>query len=205
MLAGAVLIAVAAYLLARALGIGEIKPDYQVAYVGSAALPEDTVTALETSLSALGSDCNGDGRVVVRLHPYVMAGDTGGDALYAYAGSTRLMADLDSCDSYFFLLESPEVFQKSYQILRRLDGTNPADGDRDTENCYLLWSECPVLRDLPLGEYTETFLDREITGDSQERLSGLAIARRGFWTEKTARYAAQCDELWAAITKGALS
>ncbi len=204
-LAGAVLIAVAAYLFTRALGVWEVRPDYQAAYVGSAALPEDTAAALEASLAALGTDCNGDGRVVVRLNQYVTGGDPGGDAaLYAYAGSTKLMADLDSCDSYFFLLENPEGFQESYQVLRRLDGSNPADDDLGAENCCLLWSECPVLRSLPLGKYTQTLLGQEIRGDSQELLSGLALARRGFWTEKTARYTPQCDELWAAITEGAL-
>jgi len=201
---GAVLLGVAAYLLCRALGVGEIRPDYQVAYVGSAALPEDTVTALEAALSALGIDCDGDGRVMVRLNQYVLGDDTGGDALYAYAESAKLMADLDARDSYFFLLEDPEGFQEGYQILRRLDGTNPGEGDGDIENCCLLWSDCPVLRSLPLGEYTETLLGQAITGDSQELLSGLALARRGFWTEKTAHYTPQCDELWAAITKGAL-
>jgi len=202
-LGGAVLLAVAVYLLARALGIGETKPDYQAAYVGSAALPEDTAAALEASLAALGTDCNGDGQVVVRLNQYVLGDDTG-DALYAYAESTKLMADLDACDSYFFLLEDPEGFQESYQVLRRLDGTDSDSGDSGAEDCCLLWSDCPVLRDLPLGGYTETLLGQEISGDSQELLSGLALARRGFWTEKTARDTPQCGALWDTITKGAL-
>ncbi len=202
-LGGAALLGVAVSLLCRALGIGEVRPDYQIAYVGASALPEDTAAALEIALSELGADCDGDGRVMVQINQYVR--DTGGDAMYAYASSTKLMADLDSCESYFFLLDDPEGFQEGYQVLRRLDGTNPADGDRDAESCYLLWSDCPVLRDLPLGGYTETLLGQEITGDSQELLSGLALARRGFWTEKTARYTPQCDALWTAITKGALS
>lgn len=205
-LLGAVLIVVAVYLVTRALGFWETEPDYQAAYVGSTALPEDTVTALEASLSELGVDCNGDGRVVVQLNQYVIGGGTGGDdALYSYADSTKLMADLDSCDSYFFLLEDPEQFQKNYQVLRRLDGSNPTDFEHDIESCYLPWPECPVLQGLPLGEYTELILDQELSGDSQELLSGLALARRGFWTEKTTPYAAQCDELWSAITKGVLS
>lgn len=203
---GVVLAAVAVYLIARALGFGEVRPDYQVAYVGSAALPEDTVTALETALSGLGTDCDGDGRVVVRVNQYVIGDETdSGDALYSYAGRTRLMADLDACESYFFLLEAPEDFQENYQVLRRLDGSLPTEGDRDVERCCLSWSDCPVLQDLSLGEYTETLLGQELSGDSQELLSGLALARRGFWTDKTARYADPCDELWTVITKGALS
>ena len=101
----------AVYLLARALGFGAVRPDYQVAYVGSSPLPEDTASALETALGALGGDCNGDGHVTVRINQYVMGSDSGNSTLYAYAGSTKLMANLDSCDSYFFLLEDPEAFQ----------------------------------------------------------------------------------------------
>ena len=52
--AGAVLIAVPCSIAWNALH--QIKPDYQIAYVGENALPGDTVTALETELAALGED-----------------------------------------------------------------------------------------------------------------------------------------------------
>lgn len=201
-LLGITVVVVSVYLLTRALGLWKIRPDYQVAYVGSLALPEDTVAALEEALAELGGDCNGDGRVVVRLNQYVMGDSAGENAMYAYAGSTQLMADLDSCDSYFFLLEDPETFQKNYQVLRRLDGTLPADTDRDYESCYLSWEACPALRELSLGGYTETLLGQEMSGDSQERLSGMSVARRGFWANKTSRYPVACDELWNVITRG---
>ncbi len=202
-LIGAVLLLVAGYIVARALGFGEVEPDYQFAYVGSAALPEDTAAALETALAGLGADCNGDGRVVVRLNQYVTGTDAGGDdAMYAYAGSTKLMADLESCESYFFLLEDPESFQENYQVLCRLDKGDPAG--HDVQTCTLPWAGCPVLRELELGGYRETILGQEVSGDSQELLSGLALARRGFWTQKTTRYVDRCDELWNAITKEAL-
>ncbi len=198
---GAGVLALGAYLTARAFGLGQVTPDYQVAYVGSAALPEDTVSALETSLAELGTDCNGDGQVVVRLNQYVMGDSSGEGAAYAYAGSTKLMADLDSCDSYFFLLEDPEAFQENYQVLRRLDGSLPEETG-DYESCCLSWGGCPVLRALPLGEYTEKILTQEIRGDSQERLSSLYVARRGFWTERTCSASEECDALWDEITRG---
>lgn len=201
-LLGVGLLAVGAYLGARLLGVGQTAPDYQVAYVGSAALPEDTAAALESALADLGTDCNGDGQVVVRLNQYVMGDGSGEGAMYAYAGSTRLMADLDACESYFFLLEDPEVFQANYQVLRRLDGSLPEETDRDYESCCVAWSHCPVLQDLPLGEYTEKILDQEIQGDSQELLSSLWVARRGFWTERTCSDTQECDALWNAITRG---
>lgn len=201
-LLGVGLLAVGAYLGARLLGVGQTAPDYQVAYVGSAALPEDTVAALESALADLGTDCNGDGQVVVRLNQYVMGDSSGEGAVYAYAGSTRLMADLDACESYFFLLEDPEAFQANYQVLRRLDGSLPEETDRDYESCCVAWSGCPVLRELPLGEYSEKILNQEFQGDSQERLAPLSVARRGFWTERTCSYSEECDALWDAITRG---
>ncbi len=100
------------------------------------------------------------------------------------------------------LLEDPEVFQANYQVLRRLDGSLPEETDRDYKSCYVAWSDCPVLQDLPLGEYTEKILDQEIQGDSQELLSSLWVARRGFWTERTCSDAQECDALWDAITRG---
>lgn len=200
-----VLAAAAVNILGHALGFWQVRPDYQVAYVGSSALLEDTATALETALAQLGRDCNGDGRVIVRLNQYTAPGSGDSDAaLYAYADSARLMADLDSCDSYFFLLEDPETFQKNYQVLCRLDGSLPQDGDWDYESCCLLWSDCPILRDLPLGEYSQALLGQELSGDSQELLAGLFLARRGFWSKKSAPYSDACDELWAAITEEAL-
>ena len=199
---GVGLLALGVYLGARVLGVGQVRPDYQVAYVGSAALPEDTVAALESALADLGTDGNGDGQVVVRLNQYVMGDSSGEGAVYAYASSTKLMADLDACDSYFFLLEDPAAFQENYQILRRLDGSLPEETDGDYESCCLSWSACPTLRELPLGTYTENILNQEITGDSQELLAPLFVARRGFWTERLSRFPEGCDALWDTMTRG---
>ena len=48
----------------------QVKPDYQIAYVGEYALPDDTAAALEAGFAALGEDLNGDGSVVVQLVQY---------------------------------------------------------------------------------------------------------------------------------------
>ncbi len=197
---GVVLLLSLASILSRALGLGVIKPDYQIAYVGSAALPEDTAAALESALSALGTDCNGDGRVIVRLNQYITGSD---DAMYAYAQSPPHMSDVDSCDSYFFLLDDPEGFQDTYSVLSLVDGSLPENG-KDGPVC-LSWSDCPALGALALGGYSEFLLGEELKGDSQELLSGLFLARRGFWTDKTSAYPEQCGALWDVITKGAVS
>lgn len=111
---GVVLLAIAGNIVWRAAT--QVHPDYQIAYVGTIPLAGEQAAAWEEGLAALGTDCNGDGKVVVRLEQYLTAGE-GGDAEYAYASNVRLMADLDGRDSYFFLLEDPEGFQKSYEIL----------------------------------------------------------------------------------------
>ena len=174
----------------KVLGIGVTEPDYQIAYVGRELLPDDAVSALEDALAGLGSDCNGDGRTVVQLNQYASGGELSPD--YAYASYTRLMVDLENCDSYFFLLDDPESFQRDYQILRLLDGTLPSDPARPDGALCLRWADCPALRALDLGAYGQALLD------------GLYIARRGFWTEKTVSFPSECDRLWETITAGAL-
>jgi len=181
----------------------QTEPDYQVAYVGANILPDDTVTALEACLASLGEDLNGDGSVIVQLVQYASSSET--DAGVAASAEVQLMADIVECDSYFFLLEDPEQFQHSYRVLRRLDGTLPDDNDPSAEGTYLSWSSCPVLAQTDLGQYAYPLMGETITGSSNELLSRLFIARRGFWTEKTAPYPAGCEALWEIITEGAVS
>lgn len=95
----------------------QVHPDYQIAYVGAYPLPEEEAAAWGSRLSALGADCNGDGKVLVQLNQYPTGG-SGDDLMYAAASNVKLMADLDSCESYFFLLEDPEGFQTNYEILQ---------------------------------------------------------------------------------------
>ena len=95
----------------------QVHPDYQIAYVGSYPLPEEEAAAWESRLAALGTDCDGDGRIAVQLNQYPTGGN-GDELMYAAASNVKLMADLDSCESYFFLLEDPEGFQASYEVLQ---------------------------------------------------------------------------------------
>lgn len=197
---GVLLTAMAVSLLTQALGIGRIKPDYQVAYVGTYSLPEETAAALEAGLAALGEDLNGDGRVAVQLNQYPT--DYGMDVEASIAAQTALVADLVSCESYFFLLEDPEGFRTEDQVLRRLDGSLPEDGS-SAEGSYLAWEQCPALAAIELGEYQYNLGGETLTASGRELVSRLYIARRGFWTEKTCAYPDGCDALWEKITAGA--
>ena len=196
---GAVLIAIPCSLAWNAAH--QVRPDYQIAYAGENALPDDTAAALEAEFAALGEDLNGDGRVVVRLMQYASA--SGADLQTTTAAEVRLMADLTECESYIFLLEDPPRFQQLYRALCKLDGTLPEDGDYSAEGTYLAWGDCPVLAGLELGEFSYQLMGETVSGSSDELLSRLYVARRGVWTEKTAADIEGCAVLWDKITKGA--
>lgn len=93
----------------------QVHPDYRIAYVDSLPLAEETKISWENRLAALGGDCNGDGKVVVEVNQYL---STQEDVMYTAASNIKLLADLDSNESYFFLLADPEGFQEEYEVLR---------------------------------------------------------------------------------------
>lgn len=178
-------------ILWNALGIGKVKPDYAIAYVGSTPLSEEIAGALRDGLAAISPDLNGDGKVAVELQQYVSVNTGDSDSLYfAQAERVQLVADITECKSYFFLLEDPAGFQEATSALRNLDGSLPVDGDLTPDGKYVIWGDCPVLAKIELGA-------------AQETVSQLAFARRGFWTEKTVPNAAECDALWESLTEGA--
>lgn len=132
--------------------VSRIEPDYQIAYIAGAPLSEEQAAGWEARLASFGTDCNGDGRIVVRLNQYLAQAE-GGDAMYSYASNVKLVADLETCESCFFLLDDPEGFQANYKLLepdwlevgeglylaRRVfwEGHAPANADE----CELLWRQ----------------------------------------------------------------
>lgn len=198
----------------QTLGIGQVRPDYQIAYVGAAALPEDTVTALETAISELGEDLNGDGRVVVTIHEYVTYADLLGQqeeaggirsnevVLQSQASQISLMMDIEEKDSFLFLLDDPDSFQQNYKVLSTPDGEFPEGGISSAVGTYLSWAECPALCGLELGSYTQNLLGENVTGDNQELLSRLYIARRGFWPGEACDYLEGNEALWEKLCAG---
>ena len=199
---GVVLAGIGVSILCHALGVGQIRPDYQVAYVGTNALPDDTSAAIEAAFASMGEDLNGDGRITVQLNQYASTGDT--DAEMAISAGVTLMADLMNRDSYFFLLEDPEGFQMNYRSLRRLDGSLPEEGDYSADGTYLAWGSCPALADMDLGSYSYQVAGKTVTGSSNELAAGLSVARRGFWTDETCKYPEGCDALWDRLMEGAV-
>lgn len=186
----AVLLYIVGSILWDALGIGQVKPDYIFAYIGSSALSEECAASLETGLASLGSDVNGDGRVSVELRQYTVgySGDVETAMYYNYAADVVLAADLSQGESYFFLVEDPAGIQEAYQIFAQPDGSPPPDGDVSVEDKVILWRDCPALAGLEVD---------------QERMEGLWIGRRCFYDAEQEQSHEADGAFWNTITKGA--
>ena len=189
----------------------QTRPDVQVAYVGTSDLPTDTVTALQDALTPFCSDLNGDGKVVVQVDSYTVdfdAANENTDAYYQMAGVTRLSAELASGGkTYIFLLEDPEGFEKSTGVLQYLDGTvddDPETADPDWREMVYRWTDCPVLAGLDLGEYRADTTHAQ-GGDSQTYLADFYVGMRGAWNTGTEENLVGGEELWQALTAGAVS
>ena len=185
-LAGIALLALGGYVLWHVLGIGQVKPDYQIAYVGTEPLTADTAGALTRIFAGLGEDANGDGEILVQLNQYASGGETREERTYAYAVNMKVLADLESCESYIFLLEDPEAFQVNFNALQPLDGSNRESAGAG--ECCALWGDVPGAAE---------FFSKE--DGAWEQVSGLYLARRGFWTEKTVENLPACEALWGKL------
>lgn len=201
---GAIILWVIGSMLWNVLGIGQIKPDYRFAYVGSLRLPEDCVAALEAGLASLGTDLNGDGMVTVSLTQHISAPDSNTEnMIYSYGADVTLLADITEGESCFFLMDDPEQFQLDYQILAQWDGSVPAEDDYEALDKVCTWSECPALSSLELGGYVDKYLDQTETGDCQELLKNLYLGRRFFHDPSQEEYPEGNDALWDVMTEGA--
>ena len=199
----ALIVYVAGSMIWNALGIGQTKPDYRFAYLGSVRLPEESAQQLSQALASLGEDLNGDGQVVVELNQYITSnGASTEDMNYAYAAQMSALADITEGLSTFFLMEDPESFQKNFQILAHLDGSFPDDADFSAGDKVYRWADCPALMGLELGTYTDSYLDITETGRLQDWMSGMYLGRRYFYDESQQRYPQGDQSMWEALTEG---
>lgn len=195
---GIALLGTVFYLIGNAFGLFEKQPDFQIAYVADSQLPQDTVTSLEQAFAATAWDFNGDGEVIVKLHQYVMNGQSqdAESLYYGYASEISVISDINDCESYFFLMDKPDKFQKDFQVLALPDGSCPKELDFSIEDKAFLWDDCPALATMELGGYSTTILGEQVTGKNQELLSGLYLGRRCFYMEDTVANLEQCSKLW---------
>lgn len=198
---GIILLGIACDLIGNALGLWQPSPDFQIAYVGETALPQDTITALESAFASIAGDFNGDGKIIVQINQYAKdSQSTDSDAVYyGTASEITLIGDISDCESYFFLMDNPESFQKEHQLLARPDGSCPDEADDSIDDKVLLWADCPTLSEQELGSYSVNVLGQYITGNNQDLLSGLYIGRRCFYTDARTDNAEQCSALWETL------
>lgn len=201
---GAVIIWAAGSMLWNVLGIGQVKPDYRVAYVGSVRLPDKTVEAVESALAAFGTDVNGDGRVAVELTQHISGNESNTEnMMYGYASEVTVLADITEGESTFFLLENPVDFQLTFQVLAHPDGSMPAEDDFEALDKVYLWGNCPALAALDLGTYEDNYLDITETGEIQDLLANLYLGRRYFYDPGQQKNPEADNAFWLAITEGA--
>ena len=203
---GVILLGIIINIAGSYLGLWTKAPDFQVAYVGKTQLPADTVSALEQAFTSLASDFNGDGEIIVKVNQYI-SGTENADpdtSYYEYASEISLIGDISDCESYFFLLDDPDQFQRDFQLLACPDGSCPGDTDFSTEDKVIPWASCSLLAGMELGSYSSSILGKEIFGGNQELLSGLYIGRRCFFTDDITKHADECNDLWNTLYNSSL-
>lgn len=153
------LLVVGGSMLATRQGQDRTKADYRVAYVGTAVLGEETLAVLENAFAACGADVNGDGKVVVSIVQYITGDQSGFEgAYYGRAAEMALLTDIDEGESYFYLLDDPEAFQKSLLLLANPDGSPAAEGDFDVSDKVFACGDLPAFD--ALAADTELYLGR---------------------------------------------
>lgn len=193
---GILLFAIAVDLIGNALGLWQKSPDFQIAYVGNTEFPPDTAAALENIFSSMQElDLNRDGEVIVRINQYSngLQGTDMNNVYYEYSSEIALIGDISDCESYFFLMDDPDSFQREYQLLADPDGNCPADTDYSADNKAVLWSDCPVLSEIASSA-------EAAASGSQAFLSKLYIGRRCFYTDTLSENAEECNDLWNLLT-----
>ena len=189
---GAIVLSIIVSIVVNALGIGVVKPDYQIACITETGLSEQTADELENTFAAFGEDLNGDGTVKVTINQYIMGSsvDPENEMYYSYAADVKLQADIISCDSYFFLTENPAKLQKQHQILADREGNLPDEFDFETADKAYKWSDCPAHNETELSE------------DAKKAVSKLYFGRRGFYDTSKVEYLSQYDAMWKKLMGG---
>ncbi len=183
------------------------QPDFQIGYIGC-VLPSDTAEHLEQSFKELAPDANGDGKVIVTFNEYALYGSPDAenpipvDPAMNVAAQTRLSVDLQSHDSFLFLMLDPERFQSDSHALCRLDGSLPEETPDSSVPMYLPWKDFPVLAEMDLGTLSDPVLAASQPIENQTLLENLFVGRRYINPETDPEYAKACEEFWNILLAG---
>ena len=113
------------------------RPDYKVAFVAVENLPME-YESLEYELEQLGSDLNGDGKIIVSIRPYLVGIDT---AINDQTDVAGLFGDIGCGNSTMFILDDPAWFMEQFGII--------------DPGFAISWNSCPALSHIDIGgDYT---------------------------------------------------
>lgn len=172
-------------------------PDYEIAYISSRRLPDETVEALQRALEEYGVDLTGDKQVKIQVNQYTFPDD--------YAEEMKLFADLTAGNNFIFLMDDTARVQKRYGVLAYSNGTYPAEGETPAEPLWYAWDECDVLANLDLGTYTNTYAlaedFAESKGNNQDLFSGLCVGRRGVSQNDSEERISEYTRFWDVLTR----
>lgn len=180
--------------------------DFQIAYLG-APLTDSTVEHLEQALSELAPDINGDGQIRVTVNQYNLyyGGDENQSAMdpaALVAAQTRMAADIQSGDSFLFLMPDPVKFQQDTGVLCRIDGSLPEEDPDSALPLYLAWADCPVLEKLDLGQLELPMVEENPDISNQELMQNLYLGRRYLSAEDDPVFYRSCARFWSILTAG---
>ncbi|WP_102342359.1 hypothetical protein [Galactobacillus timonensis] len=164
------------------------KPDIQIAYTGDFPLNEEEHAEIQNVLEAYDTDFNHDGKAIIQINQYLSGKYASAieAPTYSYASYVTIMADMEDCQSYFFLMEDAGKVQADYQILAGMDGSIPSASDFRADDKVISWKA----------------LDPDC---SIEHLAGLSIGHRYYESDKRCQYDEECEQLWNQLRKQSAS
>jgi hypothetical protein len=186
LLAGVIVLGMLGSLFSAMFGIGKTKPDLEVAAAVSVLLSDEDLHSMEEQFAHLAGDYNHDGKTVVRVHYYRLntpdhTPENDDEARIYYASEIQLAGDLEECDSFLFLMDDPDRFQRTFQILSLRDGSEPEEYT-DASGCTVHLSEIEGFSEIPAAE-------------------NLYLARRRFPKTQTVKHLSECETMWKSITE----
>ena len=162
---------------------GVLKPkfDLTVGVVSSRSFSEEEQEKIAKAFSNIIDDFNGDNKKTVQVQTYVInrSSDAKEHVSGMYGEELTLIADVDGCTSFLFVMDDPQTFQNTYGILCRPDGEVGDD--------VIPWDEC-------------VYLWKDIMPEGMADMNSMYIARRGFWTSKTSANGKKCAAFWQELT-----
>ena len=145
----------------------EVQPDYRVAVVGRQDPSAELLADLETALEAAGTDVTGDGSVHAAVKSIWLdlrynGQDTSIQELMM-SSQEKLNADFFTKESLLFVTDDPEALEAAYGCFRRLDGTDPGEGETITRTEFAVPLKDTALSALAEADGRTWYLCRRIT------------------------------------------